>query len=52
MTTWAACCITVSFGGVLPFGGVELKCSWLLGHLLAGTARATSVGEGAVICSW
>lgn len=23
MITWAACCVAVSFGGVLPFGGIE-----------------------------
>lgn len=30
MTTWAACCVTVSFGGVLPFGGGELNAvGWM-----------------------
>lgn len=30
ITTWTACCVTMSFGGVLPFGGVELNAvGWL-----------------------
>lgn len=52
MATWAACCVSVSFGGVLSFGGIE--CSWLAGHPLVGAEpplAAAAVGEGDVISS-